>query len=137
MTDYTKYLGIKHSYIKTNCITLIEKIYKEQLNSEIFSNAYKYLNIDKGIPKEGTRWKFTITFDNILNWTTLNAKKIELIDIKEYDVILFKSKKNRPIHFGMYTTENRFIHVEEDSHSMLSFLNQTWRDQIHSIYRPK
>ena len=137
MTDYTKYLGIKHSYLKTNCITLIERIYKEQLNSEIFSNAYKYLNIDKGIPKEGTRWKFTITFDNILNWTTLNAKKIELIDIKEYDVILFKSKKNRPIHFGMYTTENRFIHVEEDSHSILSFLNQTWRDQIHSIYRPK
>ena len=29
MTDYIKYLGIKHNYQSINCITLIEKIYKE------------------------------------------------------------------------------------------------------------
>ena len=89
MTNYTEYLGLKHSYIKTNCITLIEKIYKEQLNSEIFSNLWKHLKIEKGRPKEGTRWKITITFDNILSWTNVNAKRVELTDIKEYDVILF------------------------------------------------
>ena len=55
MTNYTEYLGLKHSYIKTNCITLIEKIYKEQLNSEIFSNL-RTLNLKSNrIGDDGAR----------------------------------------------------------------------------------
>lgn len=135
MSNYTQYLGIKHDYLNINCITLIERIYKEQLGSDVFSDLWKHLEIKNGKPKEGTRWKFKITFDKILEWTNKNARKVDLRDLKEYDVFIFKSKKNRPLHFGMYIGENKFIHIEEESTSVISLLNQDWRDQIHSIYR--
>ena len=60
-----------------------------------------------------------------------------MTDIEEYDVIVFKSKKNRPIHFGMYITNNNFIHVEEETGSRISALDQDWRNQIHFILRRK
>ena len=137
MTDYTKYLGIKHNYQNINCITLIEKIYKEELNSEVFQSLWTHLNLLGGKPIEGSRWKFKITLEKIEEWANLNAIKVDLTKIKEYDVILFKSKKNRPIHFGMYITNNNFIHVEEETSSRISSLNQEWRDKIHFILRRK
>ena len=137
MTDYIKYLGIKHNYQSINCITLIEKIYKEELKSDVFKSLWTHLNLSEGKPTEGGRWKFKITLEKIQEWIVVNAQEIKITDIQEYDVIIFKSKKNRPIHFGMYIGENKFIHVEEDSSSMISSLNQTWREQLHSIYRRK
>ena len=137
MTDYVKYLGIKHDYQNINCITLIERIYKEELNSNIFQNLWEYLKLKDGKPSEGRRWKFKVTLEKIEEWANLNATKVNLTNIKEYDVILFKSKKNRPIHFGMYTKNNNFIHVEEETNSRVSSLNQEWRNQIHIILRRK
>lgn len=132
---YMKYLGLRHDYQSINCITLIEKIYTEELGSSIFSSLWAHLNLEKGKPKEGKRWKFNISFENILEWTNKNTQQVKLSEIKEYDVILFKSEKGRPIHFGMYVGENNFIHVEESAVSVISPLNQVWRDKIHSIYR--
>ena len=137
MTDYTKYLGIKHDYQGINCITLIEKIYKEELNSEVFQSLWTHLNLLGGKPLEGRRWKFKVTLEKIEEWVNLNAIKVDLTEIEEYDVMLFKSKKNRPIHFGMYTTNNNFIHVEEETSSRISALDQGWRNQIHFILRRK
>ena len=137
MTDYTKYLGIKHDYQGINCITLIEKIYKEELNSEVFQSLWTHLNLLEGKPLEGRRWKFKVTLEKIEEWVNLNAIKVDLTDIEEYDVMLFKTRKNRPIHFGMYTTNNNFIHVEEETSSRISALDQDWRNQIHFVLRRK
>ena len=137
MTDYTKYLGIKHNYQNINCITLIEKIYKEELNSKVFQSLWTHLNLSEGKPLEGRRWKFKITLEKIEEWVDSNAIKVDLTDIEEYDGIVFKSKKNRPIHFGMYITNNNFIHVEEETGSRISALDQEWRNQIHVILRRK
>mgnify|MGYP000847666067 FL=1 len=137
MTNYIKYLGIKHDYQNINCITLIEKIYKEELKCNVFQSLWTHLNLVEGKPLEGSRWKFKITLKKIEEWVNLNAIKVDLTKIEEYDVILFKSKKNRPIHFGMYTVNNNFIHVEEETSSRITALNQEWRDKIHFILRRK
>ena len=137
MTDYVNYLGIKHDYQNVNCITLIEKIYKEELKSDVFKSLWTHLNLSDGKPTEGRRWKFKITLEKIEEWIATNEQRIKLTDVEEYDVIIFKSKKNRPIHFGMYVGGNKFIHIEEESSSMISSLNQIWREQLHSIYRRK
>ena len=36
MEKYRKYLGRKHDYLKTNCITLIADIYEKELQRDDF-----------------------------------------------------------------------------------------------------
>jgi len=145
MSKYTKYLGIPHSYNKINCITLIEFIYKRELKSNIFSSLWVYLDIKskdgkaylKGKELTGTKWTFEVTFDELLDWCKDHAQKVDLTDLQEYDVILFKSSKNRPIHFGMYVGEGKFIHIEEKHKSEINFFGANWREKTHSIWRRK
>ena len=140
MQKYRKYLGIKHDYYNTNCITLIADIYKNELyNEDIFKEIWDYLDIKDGHPEyKGKWWKF---FD-LKRWNKFlkeYCKKIEnLTEIQEYDVIVFNaSRRQIPIHFGMYIGQNMMIHLQEKSYSKIEMLSDMWRGRIHSVYRRK
>jgi hypothetical protein len=138
MTKYIKYLGLKHDYDNVNCITLIDMIYVNELNNRIFTDVWKFFDIKKGHPEEKSRWSFRFSFEQLANWANKNTTKVDWQkDLQEYDVLWFKTKKNRPMHFGMYTGVNEFIHIEEGGYSRISFLNEEWRNQMFGAYRSK
>lgn len=132
---YLKYLGIKHDYLQNNCITLINDIYKTELNSNAFDSLWLYLNMPEGKPLDGKGWMKRFSIQDIESGASLVAKKVNLTEIKEYDVILFKSKSLLPVHFGMYVGYNKFIHLEENRYCKIDILNDVWRGMIASIWR--
>lgn len=132
---YLKYLGKKHNYLENNCITLINDIYKTELNSNVFDSLWLYLNMPEGKPLEGKAWMKRFSIQDIETGASLVAKKVDLTDLQEYDVILFKSGRLLPTHFGMYVGYNKFIHLEEGRFSKIDNLNDNWRNMIASIWR--
>ncbi len=134
-SKYLKYLNKKHDYLENNCITLINEIYKIELNSNAFDELWVYLSMPEGKPQDGKAWMKRFSIQDIEYGASLVAKKVDLTDLQEYDVILFKSKRLLPIHFGMYVGYNKFIHLEEGRFSKIDVLNDNWRDMIASIWR--
>ncbi len=132
---YLKYLNKKHDYLENNCITLISEIYKNELNSNAFDKLWIYLDMPEGKPQDGKAWMKRFSIQDIEYGASLVAKKVDLTDLQEYDVILFKSKRLLPIHFGMYVGYNKFIHLEEGRFSKIDVLNTNWREMIASIWR--
>ena len=62
--------------------------------------------------------------------------KVPLTDAKNYDLIVFKSKKsNLLIHFGLYLLPSRMLHVEEGSTSRVDTLSDYWLEHLHGVYR--
>jgi hypothetical protein len=134
MTDYTKYLGIKHDYSTNNCITIISDIYKQELNSNVFDSIWEYTGINNGVVEDGRNWRKRFSIKSINNWASKVATKVILTNVQEYDVILFRSGRFLPTHFGMYIHSNKFIHLAEGKYSTISLLNADWREQIDSIW---
>ena len=121
-----RYLNIPHEYGTCDCITLISEFYKQEFN------------IDAVLPKypHDITWikKFTPTFidEQLLRYSV----KVSLTDMKNYDVIAFKSEKtNLVIHFGMYLMPSKMLHIEEGGISCVETLSDYWVESIHSIYR--
>jgi len=132
---YNKYLGIKHNYLEYNCITLIDSIYKNELNSNVFEALWNFLNLPGGKPQDGRGWMKRYSLDSIETWASKVATKVNLTEMQEYDVIVFKSVRLIPSHFGMYVGYNKFIHVAEGKYSSIDVLTEDWRNQISSIWR--
>jgi len=139
MQKYRKYLGIKHDYQNTNCITLIAEIYEKELHRDDFTKIWEYLNLPDGHPEQENKWWKFFTLQKLLQCTQKYATKIEnIVDLQEYDVIIFSAPRRRiPVHFGMYIGQNYMIHLEEKSTSKIEMLNDDWREKIHSVYRRK
>jgi hypothetical protein len=133
--NYLKYLNRKHDYKDHNCITLINEIYKNELDSNIFNSFWDCAEIPDGKITDGRAWMRRISIETIENWASTVAKKVNLTELQEYDVIVFKSKRLLPIHFGMYIGNNRFIHLEEGRYSKIDVLNDDWRELVGSIWR--
>jgi len=134
-SKYLKYLGIQHNYLENNCITLIDSIYKNELNSNVFESLWEPLGLPGGKPKDGRGWMKRLSVQTLEDWATTVAIKVYLTELQEYDVIIFKSGRLIPTHFGLYIEANRFIHLPEGKSSLIEVLNQDWRDQIASIWR--
>ena len=139
MEKYQKYLGIKHDYAHTNCITLIANIYEHELHRDaFFTKLWEYIDIKEGRPEQKSRWWKFLQYKNLLKYAKEYAIKVESItDLQEYDIIIFKSRSNIPIHFGMYIGQNMMIHIQEKEYSKIEMLNDNWRGKIHSVYRSK
>jgi len=134
-SKYIKYIGIKHNYLENNCITLIDSIYKNELNSNVFESLWEPLGLPGGKPKDGRGWMKRLSVQTLEDWATTVAIKVYLTELQEYDVIIFKSGRLIPTHFGLYIEANRFIHLPEGKKSSIELLNQNWRDQIASLWR--
>lgn len=81
-------------------------------------------------------WGNSVSYEDIEKFIQLNnAKLVDLSDIDEFDVILFKLRDVRPQHFGVYIGLNRFIHHRK--YIKIDELNQDFRDKIKYIIRWK
>jgi cell wall-associated NlpC family hydrolase len=121
-----QYLSIPHIYGKFDCIILVQQFYKNHLNLEFSLPPYPY---DIG-------WIKTYTSKYIDEWALKYSVKVNLTELKNYDVIAFKSRKsNLIIHFGIYLTGHKLLHIEDGGTSRVDNLSTYWIDYIHSIYR--
>jgi cell wall-associated NlpC family hydrolase len=121
-----QYLSIPHIYGKFDCIILVQQFYKNHLNLEFSLPPYPY---DIG-------WIKTYTSEYIDEWALKYSVKVNLTELKNYDVIAFKSRKsNLIIHFGIYLTGHKLLHIEDGGTSRVDNLSTYWIDYIHSIYR--
>lgn len=136
-TDYTKYLGIKHDYVNNNCATLINQIFMGELGSNVINKIWPVIDMPGGSNTIGKNFFKMLTFKQLTDWADSFARRVNLTELQEYDVILFKTKAGRPIHFGLYIERNKFIHLMEDEHSRIEELNDEWRNKIYTIYRFK
>ena len=117
---------MKHDYSNINCITLIQAYYKNELG------------IDLCLPKydESRAWlkQFTVTF--LDNWANQYGKKVLLTEVKNYEIMAFRSKKTELLtHFAMFIMPYKMLHVEEGRSSTVELLSDKWLDNLHGIYR--
>mgnify|MGYP003333097000 FL=1 len=125
--DWSKYLYLPHeSY---NCLTLIEKICEDQ--------GYSIKGIeDMAQYHFKHNWGNSVSYEEIEKFIQLNrARLVDLSDIDEFDIILFKLRDVRPQHFGVYIGLNRFIHHRK--YIKIDELNQDFRDRIKYVIRWK
>lgn len=125
MTDWVKYLD--PSFKKYNCWTFVEKIFQDRLQvwdaelSNLFNTAK-------------TKWGQSLSFEDIDKIAkTKLIEKVSLLDLKEYDILVFGINIERPIHFGVYIGRNQFIHLKKIP--MIDDLNDEWRKKLKVIYR--
>ena len=58
-------------------------------------------------------------------------------EVQTHDVLVFKTEKALPQHFGVYTHGNRFIHHPRNGLSREEQLTDRWISRIVSVYRHK
>ena len=125
------YLGIHHSYLKINCITIIDEFYKKEL---------KINCIQELIPShvKNRRWMKEISLDDINKWALKHGIKVSLTDAQDFDVMVFGSKNFKyPIHFGMFLKPCNMLHLEEGRTSRYESISNEWINSLWSIYRHK
>ena len=129
------YLGQRHSYAGVNCITIISAFYENELKINVFKKLFDTIKKDnKNITTR--RWMKEITLENIDNWAATCARKVSLTNAQNYDVIVFRSLRGEnPIHFGLYINYMRMFHLEEGAHSMITSLDNYWRERLYAVYR--
>lgn len=126
MPNIHKYIGIPHSYGNTDCITLVQQFYLQELGCSFDIPTY--------LPSR--QWMKQHTVDSFDEWASKYGKKVSLTDAKNYDLISFKSKKsNLLIHFSLYIKPNKMLHVEEGKSSQVDQLSDYWLQHLHAIYR--
>ena len=123
------YIGIQHNYLKTNCITIIDDFYTNELGI----NCIKEL-----IPSDvkNRRWMREVSLKNINDWALKHGIKVPLTEAQDFDVMVFESKKSKyPIHFGMFLKPCKMLHLEEGRTSRYETISNEWADCIFALYR--
>ena len=124
-----KYIGIQHSYIGINCISILHNFYKNELNIDCIADLTPDNIKDR-------KWMKTITLQQIDEWALKHSIKVPLTEAQDFDVMIFKSIKfQRPIHFGMFLKPCNILHLEEGRTSRYETISNEWRNCIHAIYR--
>ena len=124
-----KYIGIQHSYIGINCISILHNFYKNELNIDCIADLTPDNIKDR-------KWMKTITLQQIDEWALKHGIKVPLTKAQDFDVMIFKSIKfQRPIHFGMFLKPCNILHLEEGRTSRYETISNEWRNCLHAIYR--
>ena len=134
ITKYQKYLTKHHDWESFNCFHLIESIYREFLGIEL-SDLFNRVKIDWSNSHITKRWFYQNFTKEKLREEEQNWVKVPLTDLQEFDILVFTTKKDRPVHFGLYITSNRFIHLEEYKNASFAYLDQDWRECLYGAYR--
>lgn len=119
-----RYLGLQHQYGVVDCIEIIRHFYLNELEIDFPLPSY-----DKS-----ANWMKQFSPDNIDEWASKCAIKVNLTDAQDYDVMAFRSKK-LIIHFGMFLKPTKMLHIEEGRASRIDTLSSEWVESIHAIYR--
>lgn len=126
VNSITKYIGLPHQYGVLDCITLVRAVYEQELNI--------LLNLPRYTPSR--QWMREYPVETVDQWAKQYAEKVSLTEAKNYDLIVFKSEKsNLATHFAIFLLPNNILHVEEGRTSVVSPLNDYWRQQIYAVYR--
>ena len=124
-----KYIGIQHSYIGINCISILHNFYKNELNIDCIADLTPDNIKDR-------KWMKTITLQQIDEWALKHSIKVPLTEAQDFDVMIFKSIKfQRPIHFGMFLKPCNILHLEEGRTSRYETITTEWAKCFHAIYR--
>ena len=121
-----EYLGIKHKYGEFDCITLIKYFYEHELN--IHFNLPDY--------PSSRSWMKSFSTETVEKHALQHAKKVSLTAAQDYDVMVFKSDKtNLVIHFGLYLSPLKMLHIEEGGFSCVSTFSDYWMSKLHTVLR--
>jgi len=121
-----EYLGKKHEYGDFDCITLIKYFYEHELN--IHFNLPDY--------PSSRSWMKSFSTETVEKHALQHAKKVSLTAAQDYDVMVLKSdKSNLVIHFGLYLSPLKMLHIEEGGFSCVSTLSDYWMSKLHMVLR--
>ncbi len=121
-----QYLGIKHDYGNFDCITLIKQFYKTELN----------IHFDLPDYPQSRAWMKSFSTETVEKHALQHAKKVSLTEAQDYDVMVFKSDKtNLVIHFGLYLSPLKMLHIEEGGFSCVSTFSDYWMSKLHTVLR--
>jgi lipoprotein Spr len=133
MVNFSKYIGIKYKHKGRNikgadCYGLITLIYNEMLDIELSD----FIDVDYE-----QKW-YKDKKDHIVN----NISKVwESVTepYQTYDGLLFYNSPKKIVanHIGMYIGNDKFIHLEENSTSMISRLDNYWMSRLYCALRYK
>ena len=122
-----KYIGLPYrnlgrDFDGVDCYGLFWLIYKEERG--ILLPDFTELLYDK-------KWYKTENHivDNINElWTKVSM-------YKKYDAMIFFNNGNVANHIGTYISNDKFIHITENSTSMISRLDGYWSSKIYEVIR--
>ncbi len=121
-----QYLGKKHEYGIFDCISLIKDFYSQELG----------INFDLPTYPQSRAWMKSFSTDTVEKLALQHARKVKLTEAKDYDVMVFKSDKtNLVIHFGLYLSPLKMLHIEEGGFSCVSTLSEYWMSKLHMVLR--
>jgi cell wall-associated NlpC family hydrolase len=110
-------------YGEFDCITLVKQFYSQ------FG-----IVIDLPIYQNNRRWNIDFSVEKVYSIIDRYSKKVNLTEITDYDLITFTSK-NKVIHFGIYLSVFKMLHIEENKVSSIDNLNEYWVSKIGLISR--
>lgn len=122
---YQQFLTLKHEWEKLNCFTIIEHLYKKFLDID-FSDTWQ--RIGKGEETLSKRW--FVAHAEEIRQELKHWKKVDVTELKEYDIAYFTNKRNVPKHFAMYIGQNLFIHLPSNAPCSILFFNESYRDAL-------
>jgi len=126
---FDKYIDIQYKHNSSNfsgcdCYGLFRLIYKEERNIILPSFVYSKTWCEEGE-------------DHIVKNVNKEFYKIHF-PYKLYDGLIFFSSSNIIAdHIGMYIGDNKFIHVYENSTSMISKLDDYYKNKLYGAFRYK
>ncbi len=121
--SFKKYLNRNFRNGTSDCFSLVRDFYQDKLNINIHS--FQYVEnwyednpnlIVQNIEKEG-------------------FYKVDIKEIKKYDIILFKIRGDFPSHMAIYLGKNLILHQLQDKKSCIEFLDSNWRKRIYCVVR--
>ncbi len=63
--------------------------------------------------------------------------QVDLADIRTHDILMFKTDRVLPQHFGVFKGDSRFIHHTKDALSSVEMLSDRWLSRVFCVFRAK
>jgi proteasome lid subunit RPN8/RPN11 len=136
---YNKYIDKDFMIGKSDCLSIVEKYYNEELGINI-SHYHRDENWDKDyVSYIRERLSEICGVDNFDDFFKKeNFIKIEGIEnAQKHDIIVFKYFENYPSHFGIYLGQNYILHQPRNKKSVIEKLTDAEKRRIYCFARSK
>ena len=120
----TNYMDKEHEYGIFDCIILVTDFYKAEYN----------ITIDVPIYPKTDAWMIKVPKGQIDVCLKKHFIKIDLQNAKNYDLLVF-SRKEKIIHFGIFLSPFKMLHIVKGSRAKIEDINDYWRSNIYNVYR--
>lgn len=133
--SYNPYVGREFQIGKSDCLSLIEDYYKEQLGKNLFHYERKEgwdINYKEFIENKLISLGLDKNFDEFIKRE--NLKKVETPE--KNDIIVFKYLKNYPSHFGIYIGADYILHQPRNKKSVIEKMTSAEKRRIYCYLRP-